>query len=210
MELRIGNKVAPGFFAWKIPLGDDTVRYGLCVVPGSGNASAYLQQMLKDEGIDPKSKNIARFGGKIPIGYRTSTVGERTLLIGDAASQVKPVSGGGLAPILNIAPVLCDTVREAYDNNLFTKAVLGQYEVNWRRMMQPVIDSGLKMRKRFCSLSDRDMNRVGEIFDTPNVREHLANIDIDNPAEIARRIISERGIKSKLAMAFLKAKIWKE
>ncbi len=42
MELRIGNKVAPGFFSWKVPAGENTVRYGLCVVPSAGNVTSYL------------------------------------------------------------------------------------------------------------------------------------------------------------------------
>ena len=166
--------------------------------------------MLKEDGIDPKSKNMVRFGGKIPIGYRTSSVGERALLIGDAASQVKPVSGGGLSPIVAIAPILCDTVREAYDNNLFTKAVLGQYDVRWKREMKSVFEDGFKMRKRFCSLSDDNMNRVGEIFDTPVIREHLGNIDIDDPRVIANDILAEKGVKRKLATVFLKAMLWKK
>ena len=139
--------------------------------------------------------------------FHKTTVGNRTLLIGDAASQVKPVSGGGLAPISYVAPILCDTIHEAYETNLFTSAVLGQYEINWKRTLGTTIDNGMKMRKLFCGLSDARMDEVGEIFDTPEILEQLTSIDIDDPSGIVKPIMSQKGVKSKLLKTFLKAKL---
>ncbi len=207
MLLRIGNKVAPGFFSWKIPKDDGYVRYGLCITPGHGNASNYLKSLLKMDGIDIESDRIIKYGGKIPLGYRNTTVGDRTLLIGDAASHVKPVSAGGLAMISAVAPLLCDTVREAYENHLFTSAVLGQYEVAWRREIGASLDNGMRMRRVFCTLSDAHMDRVGEIFDTPEINEMLGSIDIDNPAGIVSPILAQKGVKTKLLGVFLRAKL---
>lgn len=206
MVLSIGNNVAPGFFAWKLPYGDKT-RYGLCVAGGSGNPVTYLKQLVKKDGYDYSMKGTSKFGGTIPVGNRITTVGDRTLLIGDAASQVKPVSGGGLAPISYVAPILCDTIHEAYETNLFTSAVLGQYEINWKRTLGTTIDNGMKMRKLFCGLSDARMDEVGEIFDTPEILEQLTSIDIDDPSGIVKPIMSQKGVKSKLLKTFLKAKL---
>ena len=207
MVLKMGNKVAPGLFAWTIPRDDDTVRYGLCVSPGAGSPTAYIKSLLKADGYDFETDVTEKYGGKIPLGYRSTTVGERTLLIGDAASHVKPVSAGGLVPIATIAPILRDTIHEAYENNLFTNAVLGQYEIEWKRTMGHVFDRGMQMRKIYCGLSDRFMDDVGEIFDTPEIREMLAGIDIDDPAGIVGPILGVKGVKSKLAKTFLKAKL---
>ena len=209
MVLSIGNNVAPGFFAWKLPYGDKT-RYGLCVAGGRGNPVAYLKALVKKDGLDYDMDHAAHFGGTIPVGYRTATVGDRTLLIGDAASQVKPVSGGGLAPISQVAPILCDTVREAYETNLFTPAVLGHYEVEWKRELGKTIERGMKMRKLFCGLSDRRMDEVGEIFDTEEIISYLSSIDIDNPAGIVGPILSQKGVKRKMMSTFLKAKLCKK
>lgn len=207
MVLKMGNKVAPGLFAWKIPKDDDTIRYGLCVSPGVGSPVTYIRSLLKADGFDFETDVVVKYGGRIPLGYRSTTVGERTLLIGDAASHVKPVSAGGLVPIATIAPILRDTIHEAYENNLFTKAVLGQYEVEWKRAMGHVFDRGMQMRKLYCGLSDRMMDEVGGIFDTPEIREYLAGIDIDDPAGLVRPILQIKGVKRKLATTFLKAKI---
>lgn len=198
MTLWLGNNVAPGFFAWKIPREDGFVRYGLCVSPGGSPPSVYLNSLMTSDGVDVGAPGIERFGGKIPLGSRSTIYGDRTLLIGDAASQVKPVSGGGLMPILEAVPLLADAVHEAYDMNLFTSAVFGQYEVEWKRKFGSVRSRGMKMRHLYCSLNDSDRDRVGEAFDDPEVIRILSEIDIDDPSQVIRPILGVPGVKSKL------------
>lgn len=198
MTLWVGNKIAPGFFAWKVPRDDGITRYGLCVFPGGSPPVSYLNSLMTSEGVDVSAPGIVRFGGKIPLGYRTTSYGDRTFLIGDAASQVKPVSGGGLTQILAAAPILCDAVHEAYETNLFTPAVFGQYEIEWKRKLGPAMSRGMKMRKLYCSLSDSERDRVGEAFDNPEVLRYLSEIDLDDPSRIVRPILGVPGVKSKL------------
>ncbi|MBO4798881.1 MAG: NAD(P)/FAD-dependent oxidoreductase, partial [Candidatus Methanomethylophilaceae archaeon] len=124
-RVRMGNGCAPGFFLWEIPCGDFT-RVGLCVSAGKGYPFGYLNAMVRK--FYPDSGIIARYGGKIPLGGRRTTYGERCLLIGDAAGQVKPVSGGGIYPSLVSAGILADVLSDALDSGDLSAGRLSRYE----------------------------------------------------------------------------------
>jgi geranylgeranyl reductase family protein len=120
MTLRIGTKIAPGFFSWEIPFGDFT-RVGLCTSWSAGPPSDYLYPLLKLSGLQSK-ETVKKYCGKIPIGGRRTSFGNNLLLIGDAAGQVKPISGGGLYPTFRSAIMLKDTADLALRPETFLHA----------------------------------------------------------------------------------------
>ncbi|MFH1787073.1 MAG: NAD(P)/FAD-dependent oxidoreductase, partial [archaeon] len=76
------------FFAWTIPAGD-FVRVG---VGSFSDAPQKFEAFLKKLGAKPESK----FAGVIPIkGALKRTQSSNAYLVGDAAGQVKPTTGGG-------------------------------------------------------------------------------------------------------------------
>lgn len=201
--LRMGNEVAPGFFSWQIPMGD-TTRLGLCI-SAQGSAPDYLRHLMKISGMEDR-RIIARYGGCIPIGRKTSHA-DRIMLIGDAAGQVKPVSGGGLNPIFRAAPYVRDAVDRAYGIGLFSASVMSLYEAGWRKELSRELSRGERMRKYFLKFSDAEMNLVGQLFDTPAIREKLGMIDFDNPSAVVRPILAEKGVKSGFLKIRLRGKL---
>jgi geranylgeranyl reductase family protein len=184
MTMRIGSEFAPGFFSWEIPFGD-TIRVGLCVSQGTGsNPSEYLNKLLKATGADTGDV-ISKYAGKIPLGGRPRTYGDRTLLIGDAAGQVKPVSGGGLHPICKAAPILERTARESIRENKTSSGSLSVYEKMWKKELGKELSRGYKIRKMYTSLSDKDFDKIFNIINREDMRKILDSIDIDNPSGVA-------------------------
>ena len=112
VEIFIGNNIAPGFFAWIIPTNrsGSKARIGLCGKEKSQfPISHYFNSFLKNKYLSNYFKNIkiaSRLGGLIPIGPIKPFVKSNIILIGDAAAQVKPTSGGGLYPGLMCAKKL--------------------------------------------------------------------------------------------------------
>jgi digeranylgeranylglycerophospholipid reductase len=192
MVLRIGSEVAPGFFSWQIPMGE-TTRLGLCVGDGK-NPSVYLKHLMKISGLED-CKITARYGGSIPIGGRKTSYSDRIMLVGDAAGQIKPVSGGGLNPLFRAAPFIMDAVDRAYELDMYTASVMSLYEHGWRKELGKELKRGDRMRKYFLRFSDRQMDQVGEMFDTPAIREKLGMIDFDDPSGVVRPILAEKGVK---------------
>ena len=206
MTLRIGSEFAPGFFSWEIPFGD-MVRIGLCVKEGTGSTpNEYLKKLLKENGAEA-CEIKARYSGKIPLGGRPRTYGERTLLIGDAAGQVKPVSGGGLYPICKAAPILAGTAAESLGENDLSARRLSRYEKGWKKEFGKELSRGYKIRKTFVKMSDAEFDKVYDAIDREDIRAILNNIDIDDPGSVALPMLKRPQVGLKLLPYILRGMV---
>jgi flavin-dependent dehydrogenase len=89
------------FFAWAIPEGNGIVRAGIV-----GKASD-LERFKESHGIC--GEVIASFAAPIPVG-KTCPLCGNAALVGDAAAQTKPLSGGGLYYGMCAAELLAESV----------------------------------------------------------------------------------------------------
>jgi digeranylgeranylglycerophospholipid reductase len=111
----------PRFFAWRIPRGDAGVEYGLAVSPGE-DERARFEALCEDYGVTPDR----RCSGLIPVGPPKRVTGRRSLLVGDAAAQTKPFTGGGILYGMRAADHAAREVDPA------DPGTLGDYERAWR------------------------------------------------------------------------------
>jgi digeranylgeranylglycerophospholipid reductase len=130
LDVYIGSKVAPGFFAWRIPCGD-FVRVGVCISPGNGAPSHYLRSLLKRLELDD-ARILERNSGVIPLGFPPRTYADRTLLVGDAAGQAKPLSGGGLYTGITAAGIAADVALAAREEGDLSADRLSEYQRTWK------------------------------------------------------------------------------
>ncbi len=182
ITIRLGSKVAPGFFSWEVPFGDN-VRAGLCTSWSAGYPYGYMKNLLKIAGLE-NSKILKSYSGKIPIGGRPKSYGERVLLIGDAAGQVKPVSGGGLYPAFKSAEPLRDVARKAFETQDFSERALSKYENKWKKSAGKELRTGYTLRKMFVRFDDDDLNRSYKVASKESVRSLLDEINLDNPSKV--------------------------
>lgn len=186
MELRVGS-VAPGFFSWEIPFGEYT-RVGLCTRWSAGPPSDHLGRLLRRIGLDGKEVT-SKISGKIPVGGVERTFGDRIMLIGDAAGQVKPVSGGGLYPMLKAAPYLASAAFDAMDEGNYSSVKLSAYEKGWKKEIGRELKMGCAMVRMYRKMSDEDLDRACRAADTPKMLSILDEIDLDAPSEVARKML---------------------
>jgi geranylgeranyl reductase family protein len=111
----------PRFFAWRIPRRAAGVEYGLAVAPGD-DAPARFDALIDDYGVDIER----RCSGAIPIGPPDRTVGRRSFLVGDAAGQTKPFTGGGILYGMRAADIAAREIDPRHP------ATLHEYEHAWR------------------------------------------------------------------------------
>jgi geranylgeranyl reductase family len=130
--------VVPGFFAWRIPRGDAGVEYGIAGAPGP-DLRRRFDQFLAEYGVSLED----RCSGAIPIGPPASTVGNRGLVVGDAAAQTKPFTGGGILYGMQAA----DIAAEAIDPT--DTATLQRYERRWRRALAREVRLGGWVRRAY-------------------------------------------------------------
>jgi geranylgeranyl reductase family protein len=126
---------APRFFAWRIPRGDAGVEYGLAAPPGD-DVSALFERLT--DAYDVDTEHFC--SGAIPIGPPDSVTTDRVFLIGDAAAQTKPFTGGGILYGMTAADVAAATIDPA------DPRTLADYERGWRDELATEIRLGRLIR----------------------------------------------------------------
>lgn len=152
-EIDDGNFVdvhltAPRFFAWRIPRGEAGVEYGLATPPGTATTKHFAELI---DGYDVEVEH--RCSGLIPIGPPDRITTSRSVLIGDAAAQTKPFTGGGILYGMRCA----DHAAREIDPDRPT--TLAAYEHAWRSDLEREIELGHWLRRAY-SLPD-PVQRIG-------------------------------------------------
>jgi len=177
VELFLGRDVAPGFFAWAVPAEGRTLRLGLGVAP-EHDPAPYLDRLLAAH--YPGARILSRTGGRIPVSPAPCAASDGVLLVGDAAGQVKPLSGGGLYPGAVCARIAGRIAAEvARPGGSGRRAALA-YESEWRSAVGREIAFGRSVRRVCEMLSDRDLNAALAACDDSDLLAFLAeHSDID-------------------------------
>jgi geranylgeranyl reductase family protein len=139
----------PRFFAWRIPRGDAGVEYGLGMAADSEDVRERFDALVADYGADV----TRRCSGLIPIGPPKRVTGRRSFLIGDAAAQTKPFTGGGIRYGMTAA----DHAAREIDPDV--PGTLGDYERAWRDDLRTDIRLGAVVRAGYSL--PRPLQRAG-------------------------------------------------
>ncbi|MFB6146476.1 MAG: geranylgeranyl reductase family protein [Halobacteriaceae archaeon] len=128
----------PGFFAWRIPRGEAGVEYGLATDPRA-DVSRRFEALLEEYGVSVHR----RCSGAIPIGPPETVTSDRAFLIGDAAGQTKPFTGGGIRYGMTAADAAARTIDPA------DPATVADYEGAWRDALGRDIALGHLVRRGY-------------------------------------------------------------
>lgn len=202
VEVYLGKEVAPGFFAWILPCGDFT-RVGVGISKGNGIPSRYLDSLIEKRGFGEVNRTQT-YSGVIPIGYPKSTYADNIMIVGDAAAQTKPLSGGGLYTGMQCAKYAAETALDAINSEDYSAAFLSAYEDKWKSEIGKELDRGMIVRKVFAGMSDKKLDEAGKLLDKPEAKEILATGDIDYPSKLAKPILKAVPSIMKLAPGALK------
>lgn len=186
VKIFIGTDVAPGFFVWMVPSGE-TTRVGLCT---RFKAVSYLERFVSTNSHAMNFLKDARLessiAGSIPIGPVEKTHGERVMIVGDAAAQVKPTSGGGIYPGLVCARYCARTAIEALKKDDFSERFLSKYHKRWTADIGKELRKDWRLYRLFQSFTDDRMEEAFELLDNPKILRLIENKgDIDYPSKLA-------------------------
>ncbi len=120
----------PEFFGWRIPRGD-SVEYG-AAVPEGENPVEWLEEVTGKHGVEGGD----HCAGAIPIGPPATTTSRRAFLVGDAAAQTKPFTGGGILYGMRAAEIAAEKI------DVSNPSSLDRYEREWRKQLMPDIRLG--------------------------------------------------------------------
>lgn len=164
-EFYIGNEIAPGGYIWIFPKGDGKANVGIGVL---GNKTGkfkprpvdYLNRFLEKKFPDARIVEMV-FGG-VPVSgsiEKTSTNG--LMLIGDAARQSDPITGGGILNGMDAGKIAGEAAYAAISAEDVSLEKLEEvYEKPWRATVGHDIDMSLIVKNCFINLSDEDLNSL--------------------------------------------------
>ena len=190
VEVFLDPHAAPGWFGWTIPLANGTARLGT----GSGNGIRAIESFRRLRARFPDSfgasEVISHTGGLIALWEPGPLVSERAMLVGDAARQVKPTSGGGIYNALVAAGLASKVAKQALHRDELSGRSLQRYEQLWKRAMQGEMQRQRDLRRAFIALRPDELDKVLAVLDRPEVRGAIeASGDIDFPSRAALTLL---------------------
>ena len=187
VDVFVGREVAPGFFAWSIPTNENTVRIALC---SNGGAIDHLNLLMKKVLPSYPAPLLNFFTGSIPFGPPESTVADGVMLVGDAAGQVKPTSGGGIYTGAVCAKIAGEVAADAANRHDTSNKALAEYDRRWRSKIGRELLIGLRVHEALNKLSDADFNDVVAALDDERVLDTITRYgDMDRPSIVLRKLL---------------------
>lgn len=190
VELFVGRSLAPGWFGWIIPLGDGEARLGVGTTQGS--PVPYLTELMAAfPGRLGDVEVLDISGGPIPLGFPEEICADNVMLVGDAACQVKPTSGGGVYTGLLAASRCAQVAVRALRNDDLSAESLRPYHVSWLEQMGDELQLGMLARKIFARLRDEDFERLLHLVRNHTVQHVISKYgDIDYPSRLFGQLLS--------------------
>jgi len=211
VEIFVGRNIAPGFFAWMIPTDKNgtNARIGLCINQASSySPKHYFSNFLKNKHSSSYLKNIKitkYMGGIVPLGALKKTYASNVLIVGDAAAQVKPTSGGGIFTGLLCASHCSTIAVDALQKNDYTSQFLKKYHKLWSADIGRELYLGMRFRKIYKNLTDKQIDKYIEKFQNPKITEIISKYgDIDFPSKLVKPLLKKIPSLLKLLPSVIK------
>ena len=226
VDLYAYGDLFPGFI-WQIPVNKNIYRIGLF-----SNYDFKMQNEILDDFLENDFKYddyeiIEKYKGKIPIYNKKNRLYKnRALLIGDAASQIKPTTGGGLLIGFEAVEMAKNAIvkalnsedfnslnleKETYDDIKILQDNFKSYQKDFEKRFLNEFSYQFKVQKTLCTLSDDDLDYFFEKLKEKEADKLISEYgDMDNQSILVKEFL-KRGLILSLLPAIHKrelAKIW--
>ena len=195
VEVYLGRSIAPGLFGWWIPDGRGGARVGVAADADGTPARMYFERLLAAIARRfgrPLANPTAFVAAGIPIGRLPKCVGPRVLLVGDAAAQVKPLSGGGIFTGMRAAELAASVAAEALEAEDLSERRLAAYPRRFEAELGDEFRRALYLRRVYARLQDRELDALVDVLRAGHLGGTIVAFgDIDFPTHVARQLLRE-------------------
>lgn len=162
LDFYFGENVAPGGYLWIFPKGKDAANVGLGVnVENAKKKSAirFLEEFVEKR--FPGAAILTRIAGGVPCAKTCDEiVKNNVMLVGDAAHQVNPLSGGGIISGMIGGMIAGQVVAEAIRKNDLRHLV--EYEKRWHKRLGWRHEVFYNIKEAISQFSDETLNQLCE------------------------------------------------
>ena len=195
VELFVGSQ-APGFFAWAVPVDENISRIGMAIDPAHKNATVAKQ--LLDNLLTNNSHIASKYGGGkldlviggIPLGPLEKTYSDGLLVVGDAAGQVKPTSGGGIYTGAVCAKIAGEIAAKAVVEGDSSANFLSEYDRRWRAKIGKELAMGMRIHRFVGGLKDSELDELIGSMNNPAILDTITRYgDMDHPSILIKKML---------------------
>jgi geranylgeranyl reductase family protein len=173
VEVYCSQDIAPGFFGWLVPTGNKMALAGLFARKAPRRHLERLIKNLKSQGKTTAGGKIT--SGGVPLKPLTKTYAEKVLVVGDAAGQVKPTTGGGVYYGLICADIAVDVLHKAFKTGDFSAQSFSSYQKTWKKAIGKELRVGYLARRFYEKLSDGQIERMFSMLRSRGISEAMLN-----------------------------------
>ena len=166
IELYFGHSIAPGGYAWVFPKGAKTANVGLGisgVYSGGKKPLEYLREFI-DKKFSGASIQTMVAGGVPVMPTLKQVVRDGFMLVGDAAHQANPISGGGIANAMIAGRIAGRVAAEAVRAGDVSDRKLSAYAKEWRKAEGKTNERFYRIKKAVDRFTDEDLNRTARML----------------------------------------------
>lgn len=148
----LGQELAPGGYAWVFPKGEGKANVGLGIQADCAEAPAleYLKRFIAQHRSLEQGSPVTLITGNAPVGVaRGDIVGEGVMLVGDAARQADPLTGGGIANAMLAGRLAAEVAAKAAAAEDASRASLTQYQTRWADERGRKMARNYRLKNRF-------------------------------------------------------------
>jgi len=179
------GSVAPGGYAWIFPKGDDMANVGLGILTTQTDKTAY-EHLLEFVKNNPATRNAQpvelNVGGDPVGGMLKDIIADNVMVVGDAASMVNPLTGGGIISGMTGGMIAGQVAAAAIKDNDYSKKRLTEYKDKAKTEIGDSFIKYLKAKEYLLSLSDEELDSIADAFQD-------AELDSINTSELIKLLI---------------------
>jgi digeranylgeranylglycerophospholipid reductase len=164
-DFYLGKKIAPGGYVWVFPKGKDIANVGIGILASLSEPGMSLKLLDKFINSHPELKKgepLRFLAGAVPVAEPIESVRDNLLLVGDAARQVDPITGGGLMASIEAGKTAGETIGKAIDEQRFDKEVLLPYEEKLKNTLYKKLKRNYAVKEILLGMEDKTLNMLAD------------------------------------------------
>ncbi|MDD3984496.1 MAG: geranylgeranyl reductase family protein [Methanobacterium sp.] len=187
----VNSNISPGFI-WMIPISKSMARVGLFANKDYNKLNHILKDFIHDNILYKNATILKKYQGFIPVyNPKKKIVKDRAILIGDAASQVKPTTGGGLIIGFECAKIAANTVSKTLQKEDIN--ILKKYENEYRKRFKNELKVQIEVQIIFKSLTNQNLEYMFLKLKEGNAENLISEYgDMDSQSILIKEMIKNR------------------
>lgn len=165
-DFYLSHRWVPGGYVWVFPKGEHSANVGLGIngeYTGQQSALAYLEAFIDEK--FPQAKRLTTVAGGVPVANNLKElVADGLMVVGDAAHQVNPLTGGGITSAMAAGKLAGEVAAQAIAKGDFSVNHLKAYQKEWNKTIGKDYGRFYRLKEWNLKLTDEEYDEIAETF----------------------------------------------